>query len=88
LTYLSVPFSPIEVNPLSKKEFKGIENVGETEEDRKYKKVPVAVFHGSDGDTRVNGSEDIVERVLASSDHEVRMDSRLTMCHGDTLTCH
>jgi microsomal prostaglandin-E synthase 2 len=61
LTHLGVPYSTVEVNPLTKAQFAAIKDVGDSEESRKYKKVPVAILDGA----RINGSGDIIDSILA-----------------------
>ena len=66
LKFSGTPYTGIEVNPLTKAQFAAIADLGETEAERKYKKVPVAVFtDGAGGAVRVNGSDQIIARLLA-----------------------
>ncbi len=77
LKFSDTLYSGVEVNPLTKVQFKAIAELGETEEERSYKKVPVAVFRGSDGEVieRVNGSSSIIAKVLEAKGVEASEES-------------
>ena len=67
LSYVGYSFDTVEVNPLTKSSLKKIRHLGDTDEDRKYGKVPIAVFQcsGDEGERRVNGSDSILSNVLS-----------------------
>ncbi|GMI05365.1 hypothetical protein TrLO_g7650 [Triparma laevis f. longispina] len=67
LTHLSLPYTSIEVNPLTKSQFKNLESIG----DDTYKKVPVALINNE----RINGSNEIIDKILEISDkHDIITD--------------
>jgi len=59
LGYLSLTYEQVEVNPLTKKELNQLN-------DKSYRKVPVAIIDG----VQVNGSDEIIQYLLSSSQRE------------------